>query len=375
MPTTAFTPAQHGYHFANYFVNVIADVPGVGKLQTSGRCGGMAFSALDHFFFNLKLPPFTPADFAPARVPPDDHPLARYIYNRQIDSFLTLTAAKFVLWSLAPDGPSFFSKGVRRRTREDEWKRLRESIDRGVPVTLGLIVARDLGNLGRNHQVVAHGYDIDTAGGKFIVHLYDVNWPDQEITLTASADDATWQESSPAKEQWRGWFVQDYAAHRPPDNLAQPPAGATKGLELETIEKNETVTVRLKRLSFFNAQQPGLQEPAALVFSINGEQSRWPASGTRMIKHGKKVQLRRAIKVKVKPSAQLTITGRPVFDDLQAEIEDFDYFALAPESRPGSFSLRFSRDEKWGRGAHSVNSAGSAGRYTLDFAIEYRKAK
>lgn len=368
MPKTAFTPAQNGYHFANYFINVIADVPGVGKLQTGGRCGGMAFSALDLFFFNLKPPAFTSADFAPGNVPPDDHPLAKYIYQRQLDSFFTLTATKFVLWSLAPDGPNFFSKGVRRRTREDEFQKLKQAIDKGTPVTLGLIVARDLNNLGHNHQVVACGYDVDSASGKFIVHLYDVNWPNLEITLTAGADDAQWQESSPAQEQWRGWFVQDYAAKRPPADLAQLPAGATKELEVE--EALETVTVRLKRLSFFHPEQPALQEPAALVFSVNGAQVRWPASGTRTIMHGKKAQLRRVIKTKVKPSAQMVITGRPAFDDLQGELSDFDYFALEPESRPGSFILRFDRDENWRRGSHSVNSAGSAGGYTLDFTIE-----
>lgn len=370
MPKTAFTPAANGYHFANYFVNVIADVPGVGKLQTGGRCGGMAFSALDHFFFNLALPAYTGADFTPALVPPDDHPLAKYIYQRQIDSFFTLTATRFVVWSLAQDGPGFFSKGVRRRTTEDEFKRLRESIDRGTPVTLGLIIARDLNNLGHNHQVVAYGYDVDTVTGAQIVHIYDVNWPDQEITLTAGKSDAMWLESSPGREQWRGWFVQDYAPRRPPDDLSQPLAGAAKDLEPEAIEATETVMVRLKRLSFYNPEQPDVQESSALVFSVGDTQVRWPATGKRKVKHGTKVQLRRVIKVKLTPSGQLVIAGRPAFDEVQDDLSDFDYFALEPESRPGSFILRFDHDENWGRGAHSVNSASSAGTYTLDFEIE-----
>jgi hypothetical protein len=368
VPKTAFSPAQNGFHFANYFVNVIADVPGVGKLQTGGRCGGMAFSALDHFFFNLTLPAFTSEDFAPELVPPDRHPLSQYIYNRQLDSFFTLTAPKFVVWSLASDEPTFFSKGVRRRTREDEWKRLCDAIDRGTPVTLGLIVARDLSGLGHNHQVVAYGYDADTSTGKLTVHIYDVNWPEQELTLTAGVDDAMWLENSPGKEQWRGWFVQDYIARRPPDGLAQPLAGTIK--ELEPEEAHETVTVRLKRLAFFNPEQPALQEPMALILSMGGKHVRWPASGTRTIKHGKKTALRRAIKVALKPSESLVITGRPAFDDVQDELSDFEYFALEPESRPGSFMLRFGQDENWGRGAHSVNSTGSAGTYTLDFEIE-----
>jgi hypothetical protein len=370
MPKTAFTPAQNGYHFANYFINVIADVPGVGKLQTGGRCGGMSFSALDHYFFKISVPAFKSSDFAPENVPPDSHPLAQYIYQRQLDSFFTLTATKFVVWSLAPDGPNFFSKGVRRRTREDEFQRLRESIDRGTPVTIGLIIARDLNGLGHNHQVVAYGYDADTATGLYTVHIYDVNWPDMEITLTAGKDDAMWRESSPGKEQWRGWFVQDYLARRPPEGLSQPLAGAAKALEPEVVEKPETITVRLKRLTFFNQENPTVQEPAALLLSLGDKQVRWPAKGKRKVKHGTKAQLRRVIKVKVKPSASLVISCRPAFDEVQDELSDFDYFALDAESRPGSFILRFNHGENWGRGSHSVSSVGSAGHYTLDFEIE-----
>jgi hypothetical protein len=177
-----------------------------------------------------------------------------------------------------------------------------------------------------------------------------------------------WLEDSPGKEQWRGWFVQDYVARRPPDGLAQPLAGATKDLEPE--EAQGTITVRLKRLAFFNPEQPALQEPMALVFSIGDQQVRWPASGTHIIKHGKKAALRRVIKLKLKPAEPLVITGRPAFDDVQDDLSDFEYFALEPESRPGSFLLRFGQDENWGRGAHSVKSTGSAGTYTLDFEIE-----
>jgi hypothetical protein len=366
VPKTAFQPAQHGFHFANYFVNVIADVPGVGRLQTGGRCGGMAFCALDHFFFNQNVPAFTGADFAPALVPPDTHPLAQYIYQRQLDSFLTLTAPKFVVWTLAPDKPNFFSKGLRRRTREDEFQKLKQAIDRGMPVTLGLIVARDLSGLGRNHQVVAYGYEDEA--GTLTVHIYDVNWPAQELTLTAGPDDAMWLESSAGNEQWRGWFVQDYAPRRPPDGLAEPLAGTPKVLEPD--EALDSVTVRLRRLSFVHPEQPALQAPMALVFAIGGKPVRWPAKGTRPAKHGKKALLRRAIKLKLKASEPLVITGRPAFDEVQGDLSDLDYFALAPESRPGSFVQRFTANENWGRGAHRINSAGSAGAYTLDFEIE-----
>ena len=47
MPRTAFDPAKHGFHFANGFVNNVADLGPLGKITTRGRCGGMAYAALD----------------------------------------------------------------------------------------------------------------------------------------------------------------------------------------------------------------------------------------------------------------------------------------------------------------------------------------
>ena len=47
MPRTSFTPRQHGFHFDNDFVNRTATLPGFGEIETRGRCGGMAYAALD----------------------------------------------------------------------------------------------------------------------------------------------------------------------------------------------------------------------------------------------------------------------------------------------------------------------------------------
>src|SRR5262245_17038059 len=110
MPKTKFAPAKDGFHFTNYFINVIANVPGVGALQTAGRCGGMAYCSLDHFNAGLQLPQFKGSDFGSQGVPPDGHPLADYIYQRQLDSFFTLSAIKLITWTLAPDVGNFLVK-------------------------------------------------------------------------------------------------------------------------------------------------------------------------------------------------------------------------------------------------------------------------
>lgn len=385
MPKTQFSPAKDGFQFANYFVNQIADVPGVGKLQTAGRCGGMAYGALDHYAAGLSLPAFKGSDFGDKGVPPDDHPLAQYIYQRQLDSFFTLSAVKFFTWSLAPDGGSFLLRGVTRRTKEEEFKKLRESIDRGVPAPIGLIVARDLSALGRNHQVVAYGYDYDETTKKMTVYIYDVNWPGQEITLTSGVDDAGWVESSPGKERWRGWFVHDFAPRRPPPELARPLIEAVEKAR-EAIEaatgapkrkskaKRNHLTVTLDRLTFHNPEEPNSEAELALEFSVGDQTVRWPARGFRKVKHGAKMKLGKEIAVDVASSDELVISGKLASDVIVTDADGFDafdYFNLDQEGRTGYFDERFTRrTDKWGKGKHSVRSQGGAGGYTLEYTIE-----
>ncbi len=379
MPKVDFSPARDGFQFGNYFVNQIADIPGVGKLQSAGRCGGMSYCVLDHYAARQPVPGFKPSDFGDKGVPPDGHPLADYIYRRQLDSFLTLSAIKFITWTLAPDASNFLVRGVTDRTKKEEFKKLREAIDRGTPVPLGLIVARNLNDLGRNHQVVAYGYDYDPKTQRMTVYIYDVNWPGQEITLSSGKNDAGWFESSPGKEQWRGWFVQDYAPHRPPPDLAKPLVeAAQKAIEaieemIQPKERRNHITITLKRLIFFNPEEPDYSAELALEFHIGNQTVRWPARGFRKVKHGTKAKLDRRIEVDVARNDVLEISGRIASDVILTDTEDFDtfdYFNLDQNAVAGFFRQRFTRDDKWGKGEHSVHSEGGPGGYTLEYTIE-----
>ncbi len=379
MPKVDFSPARDGFLFGNYFVNQIADIPGIGKLQSAGRCGGMSYCALDHYAARRPLPRFKPSDFGDRGVPPDGHPLADYIYQRQLDSFLTLSAIKFITWTLAPDAGNFFMRGVTDRTKNEEFKKLREAIDRGAPVPLGLVVARNLNDLGRNHQVVAYGYDLDAKTQHMTVYIYDVNWPGLEITLSSGRNDAGWFESSPGKEQWRGWFVQDYAPRRPPPNLDKPLLeGARKvsGVVEEMAQprgRRNHITVTLKRLAFFNPEEPDCAAELALEFRIGNQTVRWPARGFRKVKHGAKFRLDRRVEVDVVHDDVLEITGRIAADVILTDTDDFDaldYFNLDQNAVAGFFRQRFTRGDKWGRGAHSVHSEGGPSGYMLEYTIE-----
>ncbi len=370
MPKTAFSPAQHGFFFANAFENVIVKDSPFGRIATRGRCGGMAFAALDHFYSGMPLPRFATSQLPESGVPPDNHPLSRYIYARQIDSFMVLSAAKYVTWSLSPDNAGFLIKGVSRWTKEDEWKKLRASIDIGKPVVLGLIGARDLAELGKNHQVIAFGYDESLNKESRIVHIYDVNYPNRELRLHTDSHRTGWIEDSPNLEQWRGWFVQDYAPLMPPSNLALPIA--VKRVIAARRQMLADISVRFERLIFHNPDQTGREVAVALEFDVEGESWRWPRTGTRQVTDGMCVRLGRVVELAVPKDGALNISVRLSRELAAADLpgyDAFEFFNLDNDARAGEVRRQFTAAERWGKGAHSVRSSGEMGGFTVEFMI------
>ena len=214
MPRTDFRPRRHGFHFANNFVNQVMPLPDGQSVTTAGRCGGMAYAALDYYHANRPVPIHRPADF-PGDVPEDGSTLGDYIYGRLFDSFAQWSAHKYVAWTVLPDEQTWYSNGVTRMTREEEFPKLKQAIDAGRPVVLGLIRARELENIGGHHQVVAYGYD--QTGSGFEVYVYDNNAPNREITIRpAEGLGYVAQRPDGTTSNWRGFFVHDYQPRTPP---------------------------------------------------------------------------------------------------------------------------------------------------------------
>ncbi|MDX1251327.1 MAG: hypothetical protein IDH49_03575 [Gammaproteobacteria bacterium] len=213
MPRTNFVPARHGFHFRNDFVNNVATIPFFGNVTTRGRCGGMAYAALDYYHAGIPTPTHNTSDFPGTGVPADGTRLADYIYWRLLNSFTVPTTMNFITWTMHADHATWFFKGVTRWTKEDEFSKLRRYIDSGTPVVLGLVCSRDLTQIGDNHQVVAYGYDFDPDSETITIYIYDNNYPDQEVVLSSDRSNPHFNESTGAI--WRGFFVQDYGAQRP----------------------------------------------------------------------------------------------------------------------------------------------------------------
>ena len=190
-----FTPSVNGLHFINSFPSEPAlsyDLPGIGRISigdaSNGLCGGMVFTVRD-VFQTLGLAPV--ADVA---QPAPGSPLYRYIVDRLIASFDIphLGFMEYYEWMLMPDGdsawpPLITRRGVAWKTIVEEWPaRIQPELDAGRLCCVGLVTVAspNPADLGRNHQVMAYGYDLDGAGN-LALHVYDPN------TAPAQADDVT----------------------------------------------------------------------------------------------------------------------------------------------------------------------------------------
>ncbi len=226
-----FLPSVNGFRFTNSFPSepaISINLAPFGQIElgdaSNGLCGGMVFAVRDIFEAGC-LPPL---DVSP---PDPSSPLFHYIVARLIDSFGLSDAGfmKYYQWMVTPDGdtswPPFFNRpGVSRLTIATEWpQRIQPELDAGRLCCLGLVTTRSLdpADLGKNHQVLAYGYDIDDAD-VLTVHVYDPNTASagaDAVRLALSLSDPS--QPTPIThnvaigEPVRGFFRVDYAPRDP----------------------------------------------------------------------------------------------------------------------------------------------------------------
>jgi len=178
-----FLPSRHGFAFDNAWPAqpaVVVSTP-FGKVPfgsaNAGLCGGMTFAALD--YWHAGKPP-------PADRPPLGTPLYSFIVRRLLESWrLPGGVARYYDWMGMSDSdggglhlfgrPVLPRRGIGSRTRSGEWPHVRSSLDRGAPVTLGVITvaSRRPRDLIHNHQVLAYGYRL--SGDQVTLRVYDPN--------------------------------------------------------------------------------------------------------------------------------------------------------------------------------------------------------
>jgi hypothetical protein len=208
----SFTPMRDGFHFANSFPHaavITFAVPGWGKVAigdaANGVCGGMVFAVRD--LYEAHLSP--PADTVP---PAEATGFFAYLTRRLVESFdLPEGPLRYYQWMSLPDEDTWVSRGVWSMTVREEWPKVRDQLDRGKLCPLGLIRTRSSlpADLGKNHQVLAYGYEPVEPGRAVRIFLYDPNHPDEEVQMSfdpAAAGHLTYSSG----EATRGFFLTRY---------------------------------------------------------------------------------------------------------------------------------------------------------------------
>ncbi len=220
-----FLPSTNGFHFGNSWPHeptlTIPFPTGPIKIgdAAGGLCGGMAFAVRDFFESGEPIP-------ATTTNPPLNTPLYDYISRRLFDSFdIPAGVAKFYSYQLP-----FHDQGAETVR---QWPAINAALDAAQLVCLGLIRVRSFSpaDLGKNHQVLAYGYDEDDEG-RITLAIGDPNHHDSDrVALsfsTAGAPDVEYSVDGAvvdpdSDEHTFGAFVQRYTHCTPSAALDAPP--------------------------------------------------------------------------------------------------------------------------------------------------------
>lgn len=220
---SGFRASSHGLMFANAFPHT----PGIHREVAgfdvdlgdagNGMCGGMVYATLDLFLAGMPRPGTGAA--------PNRGPLFDYIGERLVDSFELPTGFLRYGHLMHPDT----SVQERVRTMNEAFEQVRGSLDSAAarPVPLGLVTIEspDITRLGKNHQVLAVGYE--TIGDRVRIHVYDPNYPgDDTIAIEYVRHEQPALGGAARLTQGRifvktiyTFFVPAYAHRQPPGNL------------------------------------------------------------------------------------------------------------------------------------------------------------
>ncbi|MBN1570578.1 MAG: hypothetical protein JXA73_22230 [Acidobacteria bacterium] len=133
-------------------------------------CGGFSLTAL--------------RDFRNGRKPPEWSPATKErVIENQMNTLLPGKWLKFIEWQAKPTLPpdsihEIFNPHTIGYSTEGEWPKVRQAIDAGAPIILGLIRVQSTNpnKASNNHQVLAYGYTFNDLTKQVTVYVYDPNY-------------------------------------------------------------------------------------------------------------------------------------------------------------------------------------------------------
>jgi len=198
-----FLPSRNGLHYANSWpeepdINIPMPPPfspiACGN-AANGLCGGMVFGVADLFHAGQLTP-------ASTVNPPEGSPAFNYLVQRLMDSFnIPAGIMQYYSWMQLPTHDDQINilghtitevTGLSNLTINHSMPVVRSTIDAMNPCPLGLITVHsaDPSQLGKNHQVLAWGYE--DSGPDTAVKIYDPNLPgDDHVAITFNHTDPT----------------------------------------------------------------------------------------------------------------------------------------------------------------------------------------
>ena len=220
MQTTFFRPSIHGWPFFNCYDYKVQLPFHDATLNNLGYCGGMCWTALQRFYDHTLIDRNTPE-------PTQGTALYNEILKAQIASLPVSTLAKIYLWQTSPDLGHWYRNHSIGHMTQQEWSKVKDSIDQIHPVTLSLITSSNDGDplhLTDNHRVVAYAYEIRPLYDGEWVHgninpnirhitlsIYDPNFPNDDsvcLTFYTGCDDS-WIGMKHTYENFHGFFLDD----------------------------------------------------------------------------------------------------------------------------------------------------------------------
>ena len=206
-----FLPSRHAFGFRNDWPDQPAlSIPtplrpvGIGN-TARGLCGGMVFGSLDYWHAGAA---------PPATQPAPGEPLFRFIVWRLIQSWrIPIGVARYYYWMNLPAGR------LQASSLHVHWPRIRAQLDAGQPTPIGIVTVAGASpfQLGRNHQVLAYGYQV--AQTQVTLQVYDPNSgpaDDVYIRFDTRAPDRGFAHSINIGLPVRGFFRTPYSPADPP---------------------------------------------------------------------------------------------------------------------------------------------------------------
>ena len=169
----------------------------------------MVYAALDTFNIGWGAPPDT--------KPPAAGSVREYLSKREVDGLGAQNSAvvkKFHLWQGYPaSGPT----GLPQRSLGEFQRVLRPSLDKGMPVPVGVVRAQAGRPVWENREVLATGYF--RKGSQWVLELYDPAAPDRTVYVNTATLRETARPNGTGLigKAWRGFFaITTYTRSTPP---------------------------------------------------------------------------------------------------------------------------------------------------------------